>query len=73
MAEHYSSGSESGVNWYLDWNGDTMFIHVEKAKDATVCLEEEYVFQWRPIFGFDAMDVNIINEKLDSFIKMLSE
>jgi len=68
-----SEGKENGLYWYLDWKGDNMIIHVEKENDSNICLEKNYEFVHKPIFGFDCWDVNQINEILDSFINKLSK
>ena len=53
-------GRENGLYWYLDWKGDNMIIHVEKEDDQNIYLEENYKFQYRPVFGFDVLDIQII-------------
>lgn len=69
--KHYKEGNENGVYWFLDWKGDSIVIHAEKECNPNEYLEEEYEFQYRPIFGFDVFDVTYVENKLDEFIKKL--
>jgi hypothetical protein len=69
---HYREGNEKGVYWYLDWKGDSIVIHAEKESNKEEFLEEEYKFQYLPIFGFDVSDVAYVEKKLDDYINKLS-
>lgn len=67
------SGEENGVKWSVDESGiDTVVITVEKISTGEI-ESFSYKCQHMPIFGYDVLDCQLIEEKLDELIKKYSE
>lgn len=63
-------GTEGNINWELNGNG--RFVEIKVSKGDLVKIEN-YECDFEPIFGYDCVDVSMINKKLDDLINSLKD
>jgi len=65
--EHYSSGDEDGIQWYLDLDcKNTEWIVT--VTDGENTYTENFTYLYEPIFGIDLADADRVDEILDRLI-----
>ena len=63
-------GVEGNIEWEINGNG--RFLEIKVSKEDLVKIEN-YECDFEPIFGYDCVDVSMINKKLDDLINSLKD
>ena len=63
-------GVEGNIEWEINGNG--RFVEIKVSKGDLVKIEN-YECEFEPIFGYDCVDVSMINKKLDDLINSLKD
>ena len=63
-------GVEGNIEWEINGNG--RFVEIKVSKGDLVKIEN-HECDFEPIFGYDCVDVSMINKKLDDLINSIKD